>query len=233
MKTSTWTRLLDLISPRLCAVCGQRLTVNEEVLCAECHSHLPLTRYERKPLDNPMARLFWGLFPIEKASAYFFYEPGSEISQMIHDMKYRSHPEMAETLGVMAARWMDAAAFFEGIDGVVPMPITRCRRWQRGYNQCVEIAKGISSVTRLPVYKNVVERKRFHQSQTKLRGYERRDNVEGAFRLLRTNAVEGKHLLLVDDIITTGATVTACARELCKVPGVRVSVLSLGLTSWW
>ena len=110
------------------------------------------------------------------------------------------------------------------------MPITWRRKWKRGYNQSYEIALGISEVTRLPVFKDVVKRIRFKQSQTRQRAWERRLNVDDAFRLVRPEKISGLHLLLVDDVVTTGATVIACARELAKAPGVRISVLSLGLT---
>ncbi len=230
MRTSFWTRLLDVVSPRTCAVCGGRLTANERVLCAACHLHLPLTGFEHSSLDNPMARLFWGHFPVEHAAALFFYEPQSPTSQMIYDMKYHSMPEIAEALGSIAARQFAEAGFFNGIDAVVPMPITRRRQWQRGYNQSMEIARGVSEVTTLPIYNNVVKRTRFKESQTTKHARQRLLNVEDAFSLTAPDRIVGKHILLVDDIVTTGATIIACGRELAKAPGVRISILTLGLT---
>ena len=232
MRTSFWTRLFDTISPRTCAICGRRLSVNEQVLCGPCHLHLPLTGYELSPLDNPMARLFWGQFPVERAAAMFFYKPQAGISQLIYDMKYRSMPELAEAMGRIAARQFAAAAFFDGIDALVPMPITRRRQWQRGYNQSMEIARGVSSHTRLPIYRNVVRRTHFSQSQTTLHARERLHNAANAFRLDDARRIAGKHILLIDDIVTTGATVIACGRELAKAPDVRISILSLGLTKY-
>ena len=230
MRTSFWTKLLDVISPRPCAICGERLSANERVLCGVCHMHLPLTRYEQQPLDNPMARLFWGQFPVERAAALFFYEPQAPVSRLIYDMKYHNMPEVAENMGVLTAQQFVEAGFFDGIDALVPMPITWRRKWKRGYNQSCEMARGISQVTSLPIYNNVVKRVHFKQSQTKQHAWERLHNVDDAFRLIRPEAIANKHLLLIDDIITTGATVTSCARELTKAQGVRISVLSLGLT---
>ncbi|MCR4602913.1 MAG: ComF family protein [Prevotella sp.] len=230
MKTSLLTRLFDTISPRTCSVCGQRLAINEQVICASCLLHLPLTHYERHALDNEMARLFWGQFLVERVAALFFYEPKSMVTQMIYDMKYRSMPEIGETMGVIVARQFMPEQFFEGIEAIVPMPITRRRQWQRGYNQSMEIARGISRVTALPIYNNVVRRVSFQRSQTTQQGEERLHNVEDAFRLEHSERVEGKHLLIVDDIVTTGATVIACGRELAKARDVRISVLSLGFT---
>lgn len=230
MRTSFWTKLLDVISPRPCAICGERLSANERVICGACHLHLPLTRYEQSPLDNPMARLFWGQFPVERAAALFFYEPQAAVSQLIFDMKYHHMPEVAQNMGIITARQFAATGFFDNIDALVPMPITWRRRWNRGYNQSHEIARGISEVTSLPILNHVVKRLRFKQSQTKQHAWERLHNVDDAFRLVHPEKISGLHLLLVDDIVTTGATINACARELAKANNVRISILSLGLT---
>ena len=230
MRTSFWTKLTDIISPRLCVVCGRRLSANEQVLCATCHLHLPLTHYEEHPLDNPMARLFWGQFPVERVAALFYYHPQSSISQLIYDMKYHSMPQLAESMGNIVAQRFAAAGFFDGIDVLVPMPITRRRQWQRGYNQSMELARGISSITHLPICPRAVRRVHFQQSQTTQHARERLENVANAFSLVDPEPIAGKHLLLIDDIVTTGATATACGRELAKAPGVRISILSLGFT---
>ncbi len=230
MRTSFWTKLLDVVSPRSCPVCGRRLSPGEQVLCAACHLHLSLTHFERSPLDNPMARLFWGQFPVERAVAYFFYYPQAPHSQLIYDLKYHSMPEIGEALGGMAARMFAAQGFFDGIDVLLPVPITRRRQWQRGYNQSHMIAKGVRAVTGLPIYYNVLRRVSFKQSQTTQHARERMLNVEDAFCLKDGSRLEGKHLLLIDDVVTTGATVIACGRTLAVIPGIRISVMSLGLT---
>lgn len=230
MITSFWTRLLDAISPRLCPVCGGRLTPNESVICLACHLELPKTRLSQNPIDNDLARLFWGHFPVEKAAAWFYYEPKTSICQIVIDMKYHNRPDTARNLGSMMARDLSANNFFDGIDAIVPMPITKQRRKQRGYNQSEELAKGVSDVSKLTIITNAVERSTFTTSQTQLTHYERRKNVEGAFHLTGGEKLAGKHLLLVDDVITTGATVTACAKELAKAEGVRISILALALT---
>ena len=230
MRTSFWTKLLDVISPRPCAICGCRLSANERVLCGACHLHLPLTHYEQQPLDNPMARLFWGRFPVERAVALFFYEPQAPVSRLIYDMKYHHMPELAENMGAVTARQFAEAGFFEGIDALVPMPITWRRKWKRGYNQSFEMARGVSEITGLPIYNDVVKRIRFRQSQTKQHAWERLHNVDDVFRLVRPNKISSKHILLIDDIVTTGATISACGRELSKAKDVRISILTLGLT---
>jgi len=228
MRTSLWTKLLDLIAPRTCVVCGRRLSAEEAVLCPACMLHLPLTHYAAHPFDNPLARLFWGQFPIERATALFFYEPHAELAELIYSLKYRNRPEVGRQMGRIAARSLLDEGFFEGIDALVPVPIARRRQRQRGYNQSREIACGISEATGIPIFSKVVERLEFRQSQTRLNPYERRENVEEAFRLTDPGRIAHRHLLLVDDVITTGSTINACARQLASAPDVRISVFALG-----
>lgn len=230
MKTTFWTELFDLIAPRPCVICGGRLTAGEQVICGPCHMHLPLTRYEQSAYDNPMARLFWGQFPVERAAALFFYEPQSPTSRLVYDMKYHGRSEVAVAMGQIMARQMGGSDFFSRIDAIIPIPLTWRRQWQRGYNQSAELAQGLSSICGLPVWTKVVTRTHFSQSQTHQHAWERQQNVSDAFRLRDAGRIAHKHVLLVDDIVTTGATITACARTLAEAPGVRISVLSLGLT---
>ena len=225
---SFWHRLLDLISPRLCVVCGQRLSVTEEVICARCNLHLPRTGYHQNAYENEMAKLFWGQIPIERATAFFFYEAHSEPANLIYELKYKNHPEIGETIGRMVAIEVQRSGFFDGIDGIVPIPLAKKRERQRGYNQSLEIARGVSEVTGLPILDTAVRRKSFEGSQTNKGRWERNENVESVFVLHDPSVVHDRHLLMIDDVVTTGATVIACAKELLQAGGVKVSVLSLG-----
>ena len=187
-KISVWQRLLDLIAPRLCVVCGRRLSPSERVLCAVCNLHLPRTGFQQSPADNRMARLFWGVIPVEHAAALFYYEV------------------------------------------IIPLPLAKKRQRQRGYNQSMELARGISEATGLPIYNQIVRRTRFVKSQTQMGRQERMENVADVFEAKDLSAIRGRHVLLVDDVVTTGATMMACAREILKTEGVRVSLLALGFT---
>ena len=228
MRISFFSRLFDLISPRLCIVCGERLSVTEEVICGKCNLHLPRTGFQRDPRENVMTKMFWGQIPIERATALFYYESHAESANILYELKYKNHPEIGETMGRMMARELQKADFFDGIDGIVPIPLAKKRERQRGYNQSMEIAKGVSEITNLPIYNKVVKRKTFNGSQTSKGRWERNENVENVFELLDGDSVRGKHLLIIDDVVTTGATVIACAKEISKAEGVRFSVLSLG-----
>ena len=229
-KISIWQRLLDLIAPRLCVVCGRRLSPAERVLCAVCNLHLPRTGFQQSPADNRMARLFWGVIPVEHAAALFYYEASSPTSNILYDLKYHDHPEIGREMGRLMARELTASDFFEGIDAIVPLPLAKKRRRQRGYNQSMELARGISEVTGLPVWNQIVRRTRFVKSQTQMGRQERMENVADVFEAKDLSAIRGRHVLLVDDVVTTGATMMACAREILKTEGVRVSLLALGFT---
>lgn len=230
MVVSFWHRLLDLISPRLCVVCGQRLTVSEDVICTKCNLHLPRTDFHQDPYENEMAKLFWHQIPVERATALFYYESHAETANILYELKYKGHPEVGEVMGRLMAKELQPSGFFDGIDGIVPIPLAKKRQRQRGYNQSLEIARGISAITSLSIYNKVVRRKAFEGSQTNKGRWERNENVEGVFELKDASAIQGKHLLMVDDVVTTGATVIACVQELCKAGNVKVSVIALGFS---
>ena len=236
-RISFFSRLLDVLFPRLCTVCGNRLMVTEQVLCTTCNYHLPRTDFVRSPKDNYMARLLWGRIPIAHCAALFYYENHSQATRIIRDLKYNGHPEIGELMGQMTAEEFSclstspdgrSASFFDGISLLIPVPLAKSRQRERGYNQSEEIARGVSRVTGLPVVTNAVRRISFHASQTSLGKWERNENVEKAFELVDASRIEGQHILLIDDVMTTGATMVACAKELLKARNVRLSVLTLG-----
>ncbi len=225
---SFWSRLLDLISPRLCVVCGNRLAVTEEVVCSKCYLHLPRTDFGHDLYENVMAKLFWGQIKLEKATALFYYEPHAETVQILYEMKYKNHPEIGVVMGRMMAKELMKSGLFEDIDALVPVPLAKKREHERGYNQSLELAKGVSEVTQLPIANQVVRRTKFVDSQTHRGRWERNENVEGVFELVDGDSLSGKHVLLIDDVVTTGATIIACAQEMQKASNVRISVLALG-----
>jgi ComF family protein len=224
---SFWSRLLDLISPRLCVVCGNRLAVTEETLCSKCYLHLPRTDFANDLYESVMAKLFWGQIKLEKATALFYYEPHAETAQILYELKYKNHPEIGVVMGRMMAKELMKSGLFEDIDALVPVPLAKKRERERGYNQSLELAKGVSEVTGLPIANLVIRRTKFVWSQTQRGRWERNENVAHVFELVDEN-ISGQHLLLIDDVVTTGATVIACAKEMQKASNVKISVLALG-----
>lgn len=230
VRTSFFRRILDFLFPRECAVCGRKLSITDHAICMACNWHLPRTHFQEHPKDNEMTKRFWMLMPIENAAALFFYYAHSASTNIMLQFKYNGMWNIAEDMGRITANEFMGYGFFNGIDAIVPVPITKKRKMKRGYNQSYHIALGVSSVTGLPVIADAVERTTFTESQTRKSYMERRENVKDAFKLKNGKHVRGKHILIVDDVVTTGSTVLSCAQELLKGGAKTFSVLSIGYT---
>lgn len=229
MATPTFLyRLLDLVSPRACAVCGKRLAVQERLLCTACNRRLPRCHYAEAPYDNEMAKRFWHVVAVEKAASWLFHEYGNPADFPLYALKYWSHPEYADDIGRLIAQEFLPTGFFDGIDCIVPVPLAPVRERERGYNQSLLLAWGIGRETRLPVVDKAVRRTVYRGSQTRLDSDQRDENVRDAFRLADPRPIHDRHVLVVDDVCTSGATLIACARELMKAGGVRLSFLTMG-----
>ena len=188
-------------------------------------ARLPLTHAHRMN-PNPIEQLFWHQLPIVRATSFFFYDTeGSH--QLIHLLKYHDRPQVGRDLAEYMATELRKDGFFDGIDLILPVPLHWRRRLRRGYNQSDYIAQGISCVTGIPIERHAVQRVVNNPTQTHKNISERRSNVEQVFRLVKPERVAGCHVLLVDDVLTTGATAQACGQELCSRGNVRVSVLTL------
>lgn len=178
-----------------------------------------------------MAKLFWGQIKIEKAAALFFYEPHSEMSRIILSLKYNNHPETGELMGRMLAEEIKKDDFFNNIDVIIPIPLTKKRQRTRGYNQSMEIARGINEIAQIKIIDKAVVRKSFKGSQTKMNRWQRQDNVKDVFELGKEYDLNNKHILIIDDVVTTGSTIIACANKIAEhYKNVKFSVLSLGFT---
>lgn len=224
-----WSDILDLLLPRRCVMCGRRLTVDEKHLCTTCFMHLPMTD-NHKVEHSQLEKQFWGLFPVGRAVAMFHHD-GEQTRHILYNIKYWGHPELATYLASIYAKELKENHFFEGIDAIIPLPLHWRRQMKRHYNQSHYIAQGIHQVTGLPIYKHVVKRTTNNPSQTRMKVHQRMENVKEIFSLTHPETIAGKHLLLVDDVTTTGATLTSCAKELAKVPGVTISILTLALAA--
>ena len=230
MLTEFVVRLINLIAPKQCVMCGCRLAIGEEVVCSSCNYELPRTDYCHKPYDNDMAKLFWGQIPIEKAAALFFYRAHSDSSRILYSLKYLDHPEVGELMGRFMAKEFGRFGFFDDIDVIVPVPLTIGRKFSRGYNQSMEIARGVKEITHIPIMKNAVRRHSFTASQTEMNRWQRNDNVSNVFVCNHRKNLNGRHVLIIDDVVTTGATIISCAGELMKCGAAKFSVMSIGFT---
>ena len=216
----------DVALPRVCPVCGKSLDGDEQWLCRKCLATLPRTHYEDVEF-NTMEQHFAGKVPIERATAYFFYEKGSPYASILHDVKYHSIPKVGEWLAARAATDMAASHFFDGIDVVTAVPLHRSKLAKRGYNQSEYLARGIANALCVP-YVEALKAIRPHSTQTHKGAMERWLNIQGNYALRKdANDLSSKHILLVDDVITTGSTLTACAMLLKQIQGVSVSLFTL------
>jgi ComF family protein len=222
-----WDDFISLLFPRLCYACGNHLLRNENLICTGCYVSIPRTNYHLQA-ENPVAQLFWGRCLIEKAAAFSFYARGSRIRNLIHKLKYKGIKEIGYELGRIYAVPLKASGFTAGIDMIIPVPLHPSKKRIRGFNQSECISTGISDVTGLPVDTDSLIRIVLSATQTNRSRYERWTNVEGIFRVADASAIRGKHILLVDDVITTGSTIESCVNELLKVEDVKVSVIAIG-----
>lgn len=223
-----WLR--RIVSPCRCGMCGARMATDEGIICPACSARLPRRDDTLNATDNSAARLVMQHVGVCRGAAWVDYVPRSEFADMIYGMKYHRHPETALKLGIMIAREMLPGGFFDGIDTIVPLPLHPIRERERGYNQSREFAHGLSRVLRLPVEDGAVARIRNTRSQTSLMPSQRMANVECAFSVTQPGRLRGRHALLVDDIVTTGASLSACMKEMAAVEGVRLSFLTIGKT---
>lgn len=220
--------LLSLFFPHCCLICGGALAKGEECLCACCNIDLPRTHYHKRK-DNPVEQLFWGKMPLERATSYFFYRRGGNSRHILYPLKYNGQKEIGETMGRYMAAELLASGFFESIDLIVPVPLHKKKQKLRGYNQSEWLARGVSAITAIPVCTSGLVRKKNTETQTHKSVLQRWENVNGIFHVTSPENFIGKHILIIDDVLTTGATTVACASALATVESVRISVLTLAV----
>ena len=202
---------------------------NEKLICTECYILIPRTNYHLKS-DNPVAKLFWGRCLIERAAAFSFYTKDSRIKKLIHHLKYKGAAEVGTELGRIYAHTLKSSGFFEEINMIIPVPLHPARKRQRGFNQSDMISIGISAVSGIPVESKLLIRKSVSKTQTRKSRYDRWTNVQDIFHVTDQCRIRNMHVLLVDDVITTGSTLEACANELMKTENVRVSVIAIAFS---
>jgi ComF family protein len=219
--------ILDVMFPRYCLICDQIIYGQERFMCLICESGIPMGYYQLGS-QNPVEKTFWGRCKVESASAYMRYRSDSKYSNLIKNIKYDDGIELAIDLGNLFGNWIKSDGLTD-FDCLVPVPLHPKKMHRRGYNQSEEIAKGLSKSFGLPIINDLLLRDHFADSQTKKSRFYRWENTQGQYRFGNFN--NGlKHLVLVDDVITTGATIESCIREIHKNIDVKISVLALGFT---
>ena len=217
---------LGLVYPNVCLTCGRSLPAGVRYMCPSCLFDMPRTRFH-EDAGNPLAMIFWGRVRLEHAAAWFYYFKGSRYPRLIHTMKYAGRKEIGYELGRMYALEIQGSSFAQA-ELLIPVPLHPWRQRKRGFNQSEWIGRGMAESMQIPMDAGNLYRAVNTKTQTKKTRLERWQNVEHVFRIRNPHALAGKHVLLVDDVVTTGATVEACATVLLQCEGVRVSVAALG-----
>lgn len=214
-----------LFFPHACYGCGTDVIGNEQLLCLRCLHELPYTNFQLHA-GNPVEKIFWGRLPVTRAASVFYLTKDAVLEKLMHQLKYRGKKEVGEYCGQLMGRAIQHSPFAD-IDALVPLPLFPKKERARGYNQSSVICDGIASIINKPVLANAVQRSSATGTQTRRNRIERWQNMQGRFNISDAAKLTGKRVLLVDDVITTGATLEACGAELVNA-GAEVSVLALG-----
>ena len=220
-----------LFFPNLCAGCGRPLMRGERVICTLCQFHLPKT-YFHNDIDNPLTKVYWGRVELLGVTAFLYFQKGGTVQHLLHQLKYKDRKEIGIQMGKLYGLELKAADIFKDSEIIIPVPLHPRKQRKRGYNQSQMFAEGLASVMQARLEIKVLYRKVHSQTQTRKSRYNRWENVENIFGIRNAERIRGKHVLLVDDVITTGATSEACAQALLQVPGVRVSVAAIAFASF-
>jgi len=230
MKPNIWIRdFMALFYPALCVSCADALIGNEQFLCSECLQKLPKTNHWQQPKNTSYNQLA-GKIPIQKAAAWLYYNKGGIAQRSIAEIKYRGNRAFGQWIGSRLAEESAFSGFFDDIDLLIPVPLHSKRLRKRGFNQTEIIAQGISKITHIPIDTKHLYRGKANETQTKKSLYERWRNTQSIFQIRRAEELKGKHLLLIDDVLTTGSTLEACGRALLECPEVQISVLTVAIT---
>ena len=220
---------ISLFYPELCVICKEHLMENEKHFCFACFLKLPKTNYHLTP-ENKAIERFSGKVSLVKASSYLYYSKGGVAQKLIAEIKYRGNRSLGEWIGEYLAKDIISSGFFQGIDYLVPVPLHRSKEKKRGFNQAEKIAAGIAQVTKIPVETINIIRSKGNISQTKKGIFERWKNTQNIFVQKEPNLFNEKHILLIDDVLTTGSTLESLAQSLLKSEGVKISILTLAIT---
>ena len=211
-------------------VCHNDLVDGESVICSSCLYHIPRTKYWLDP-ENPVAKIFWGRVFVENACSFFFFSKGSQYRKLLHHLKYNGKREIGVELGKQFGIELSKVDAYQNIDFIVPVPLHAKRLKQRGYNQAEEIAVGLNGAMSIALSTNNLIRPEYTETQTRKTREDRVKNVSQAFKIDNPKEFEGKHILLVDDVVTTGATLEACANTVLNVKDAKVSIVTLAYAS--
>jgi len=217
--------MFSLLYPRICLACGKNIRSHEEAICLACQYKMPKTNFHQDR-ENPFTERFWGRVRVNCGSSFYYFGKGGKVQQLIHNLKYNHKPEIGIRLGHLYGKTLGKSLFFRQADVIVPVPLHPIKKRTRGYNQSAKFAEGLSESMQIP-WSEALIRTEMTETQTKKDRLARFENVKDAFEIADSKFVADKHILLVDDVITTGATIEACALKILEIPGTKVSVVTI------
>ena len=221
---------LHLLFPHVCSGCGNDIVNEESMLCMRCISELPETNFHMHS-NNPVEKIFWGRLPLFCATAQYYFSKETRMQHLMHQFKYKGNKDLGKQLGYLMANDLSQSNRFKNIEALIPLPLFAAKEKKRGYNQATVLCEGIAEIMKIEVLTDVIIRTQHTETQTKKGRIERWANIEGKFELIKPDKIRNKNILLVDDVITTGATLEACGHELMNADNVRLSVATLCFAS--
>src|SRR5665213_2609001 len=205
--------LLHLFYPELCVACGNGLSADENIICLDCQLNLPRTGFHTFK-GNPAEKIFWGRFPVEQVSSFLYFEKAAGVQQIMHHIKYRGGKEASKLMGQWYGNELLRAENYEKPDCIIPVPLHKTKLISRGYNQSEWFGKGLALAMKIPLETDILIRAQKSETQTRKTRYKRWENVSEIFEVIRPETLNNKHILIVDDVVTTGATLEACAQTI-------------------
>ncbi|GAB2543340.1 ComF family protein [Rufibacter soli] len=221
---------LALLYPEECRACAGDLAMGEEVICSHCRIKLPYTDFHTSPLDNALHTVFWGRVPLQAAGAYLKFQEKGRVQRLLHQLKYRGQEEVGEVLGRWYGALLQGQPGYADIKVVVPVPLHKSKLKQRGYNQVAAFSRELAVALAVPVAEDALQKNKNSVTQTKKDRQARWEAMQQLYSIYNKESIQGKHVLLVDDVITTGATLEACASLLLHQGAKTVSVAAIAYT---
>jgi len=220
--------IINLFFPKVCVGCNSLLLSNENVICTICRHEIPLTNHHLNP-ENEAFKKFYGRIPVEYSSALLYFHKKGIVQQLIHNLKYKGHEEIGTILGEWYAEDLKESTKIQTVDVIIPVPLHKKRLKERGYNQVTNFGLALAKNLKLPYNTELLNRKVYSKTQSKKNLLGRTEGIETVFDVSFSEKDHHKHYLLIDDVLTTGATLEACSRALLKIPGAKVSIVCMAM----
>ncbi|WP_158825346.1 ComF family protein [Mucilaginibacter lacusdianchii] len=226
LRNTYLANFINLLFPQLCQACKTTLLGTEHLICTDCLYHLPYTNFYNQP-DNIVAKQFWGKVDLQAACALLYFEKGGKVQELMHNFKYNNAPQIGNKLGEITGSLLVQNPIYNTVDAIVPVPLHKKRLRKRGYNQSACFAEGLAKKLQAQVSETNLIRKVNTETQTLKSRFARFENMKEVFAIHKPEQLTGKHILLVDDIVTTGSTLEACAQALLTVPNIKLSIATI------